>query len=1110
MRHKPDIWRGAARIQWGCVLMQLLGESNLTSLHLVLSGLRSVEGSLQAAPYQKAVRTARSILGEALTPRTVQAAVLDFIAEEQDSRSFDIDGDTLEFQARSDYDPEILSATRTLIDGLPAQQRTRDFADTSKHLVAHPSRDSAVPLRLHGVCFPAPETHNLERVSVGSVSVSWIDLEALASELDEMDREAGRQSRNWAGRLADIVVRVRTSSGLQQTDVLQLDGLRHLIGIPGSGKTTLIILLCILLARRGLRVAVFFTAIQVARDYLETLRGYDIDAGLLIGRATRTHLRHANRLSELVANREGGGGFARSVEGVDLLAQSCPLPAFADSWPEDDTWRFGEAPCERIYEAGSATPKLCPAWSLCGRVKSRRQLVNSPIWLGHIRGLDTTVPAHTSEERLRYFELVARSFDLVVVDEADEAQKNLDEYGAQILTLTGNVDSIHAGLLQTQSTLATNRTPVNNALLRYLVRANEFQGFTLGLVQEIRSLRVDRQDLASRYEDKLLTVGFLLREAIDEIGRAEKLAPGLLSALSDLWETAMYSAYHERDNENGFWPRVQRHKGVLGRSSEDCQDIWRRLNRAFRQYLALDQAVAREKPLAELSSTFLGLLGSSDTTGISPHVRLLTVAGFTIASYQRLAREARYLALRGELPEGDSGLGLYVPSPELREAVPRSILGTFTSVRFRRVPETEGFEIDYLVMDCTPRMLLHRLHDTGGANVLLASATSCLEPSSQYHVGRTPDIVLSPQSPQLGEVRMYFQPKLDRTTRRPIRFSGGGAVRNRKLRSMVTELATPAPSGRSDLERTLSTTITQSGRTRKAALVVNSYEQVRLVVDELATANPSLSSRTRGVLDSLPGDHTRSRFVTRGRVEEVGADPDVDVLVFPMGAIGRAMNIVFTDDEDSGRAAIGSIFFLTRPHPAAGDLGLMQSIVARETERLDSEDMRQLNLAEVEEVFRRRRYQAYGKIARLLARPMAFSQLDDETRRTFAANLLVSILQMVGRGIRRGMPVEVYFVDAAWAPNSADGEPESASSSTLVVMQDVLERCLDTPDPVEREMYSEIYGPFAEAFRDIDGVIPPTSFGPVGGEDYSPSPAGLEDAVGWDRPDTRKLQDVLR
>lgn len=1097
MRRKPDMWRGAARIQWGCVLMQLLGESNLNTLHLVLSGLRSVEQSRQVAPYQAAVRTTRSILGESLTPRAVQAAVLDFNAEKNDSRSFHIDENTLDFQARSAYDPDISSAVQTLMNGLAAQPTSRQFADTSKHLVARRAHGQSLPFRLNGLDFSEPDMHDLSRVPGGPITVGWPELEALASELDRTDMEAGRESRDWVGRLSEVEVRITTESGLQSTDVLHLDGLNHLVGLPGSGKTTLIILLCILLARSGRRVAVFLTAIQVARDYLEILKGYDVDTGLLLGRATSTHLRHSNQLAELVAMKEGEGGFARTIEGVELLAQSCPLPAFADRWPGDDEWTFGEAPCEHIREVGSTTPKLCPAWSLCGRVKNQRQLVNSRIWLGHIRGADTTLPAHAAQERSRYFEFIAQTFDLVVVDEVDEAQEYLDEYGAQVFTLTGNVDSIHAELLRTQAMLATNSTSVNNALLRYMVCANEFQGFTLDLVQEIRNLKDDSPHLANRYADKLLTVGFLLREAITAVGRRDKLSPGLLSALSDLWETAMYSAFYERGIDGGSWPRAQRHSSALERSVEDCQEIWRRLNRGLRQYLSLDQTVSRQEPLAEISSILRDLLGAPDTKSIAPHVRLLAVVGFTIASYQRLGREARYLALRGELPEGDNGLGISMPSSEMREAVPRSILGTFSAVRFRKLTGTDGLEIDHLVMDCTPRILLHRLHEIGGANVLLASATSRLEQSSQYHVGKSPDILLSPRNPQMGAVRLYFQPKFDQVTRNPLRFSGGGSDRNRNLRNMVAELAIPGPLGSCDLERTVMSTVTRSGKKRKVALVVNSYEQVRLVVDEILNVNPALGKRTCGVLDELPNDHTRARFIIRSRVEEMGADPNVDVLIFPIGAIGRAMNIVFTDDEDSGKAAIGSIFFLTRPHPAAGDLGLMQSIVAQETERLDAEDMRQLNLSEVSEFVSKRRNQIHRVIMRLLARPMAFGQLGDDTRMAFAANLLVSILQMVGRGIRQRMPVEVYFIDAAWAPNSAEGKPESPRSSTLVVMQDVLQRCFATLDPIEREIYREIYGPFADAFREIDGVILPDAFDDGIEDDFDPSLAGLEDAIEW-------------
>ena len=226
----------------------------------------------------------------------------------------------------------------------------------------------------------------------------------------------------------------------------------------------------------------------------------------------------------------------------------------------------------------------------------------------------------------------------------------------------------------------------------------------------------------------------------------------------------------------------------------------------------------------------------------------------------------------------------------------------------------------------------------------------------------------------------------------------------------------------------------------------------------------------------------------------------MDVLVFPLAALGRAVNIVFTeDDDDRGKSAIGSIFFLIRPHHAVGDTSLMLSILAKHTEQLDAEDFGHHGLSAVSRVVHQRRYEAFRQVSQLTTRPTNFSQLAPETRKAFAANLLVDILQMIGRGIRKGMPVEVYFVDAAWAPMSALGEPESANSSVLVEMQDVLRHCLNVQDPDERGIYEALYSQSWEAFREIDGLMRPNISHEGKPNEFFPSPAGLEDALdGWD------------
>src|SRR5206468_11894915 len=137
---------------------------------------------------------------------------------------------------------------------------------------------------------------------------------------------------------------------------------------------------------------------------------------------------------------------------------------------------------------------------------------------------------------------------------------------------------------------------------------------------------------------------------------------------------------------------------------------------------------------------------------------------------------------------------------------------------------------------------------------------------------------------------------------------------------------------------------------------------VRLVLDEIHAVNGSLGERTRGVVRELPQDATRLRYVLRGQTESLGPDPGVDVVVFPLGALGRGTNVVFdTDDADKGRAAIGSVFFLTRPHPAAGDLNLMISLLAQATESLDRTDLSSMPLAAVADVVDQRRYDGYRR-----------------------------------------------------------------------------------------------------------------------------------------------------
>lgn len=1092
MAEQPSLWQKADRIQWGCVLMDLLGERSLLHLHVVLSGLQSIEQSLQGSPYIQAIRTARVILGDLVTRHSVQNAVYEYVQQgKQRSFTIDINPERLTFASTYsfDLDPNIAQARTILNRPLPRAAHGLALADTSKDYVIETGPGRSFPIRLHGVTALEPRQHDTTRRPRQPIHVSMAQLRDLAAELDLDDHRNNRTSQDWSGRV-NFLLRKTTGSGLREAEQLTLDSLTHLIGLPGAGKTTLLNLLCILLGRRGLKVAVFFTSIEVAREYLETLRRYDVKVALLVGRSGQTHRTHANRMAELIAG-QGNGGFGHTREGAELFATSCALPAFAPEWPSD--WVIGDAPCERLTDAESEKRYLCPMWELCGRVKNHRDLVTAQVWLGHVISADTTVPAHTVEERMRYFELIAETFDLAIFDECDESQKVLDDYGALTLQLSGNDDSLHGMLQDLTGLLATNRTRVSDDLLRYVLQANEFGQHMLRFLVEVRHLSKKDPRLADTYADTLLTANFLLREAIIAAGVGGRFNDRMRSALSDFWERALYRAFFHRAVDDDTWPKAETYASDLDLRPDEARASWQRVNRSLKRYLAVEHEVVAEPMFEAIEHELLTIMGAKPKARITAHVRLLVTVGFAVASYQRLAQSARPLAWRGEIP---SKYIFARASEELRALVPRSVLGTYSGVRYRKSPDRGGFEFDYLVMDTTPRLMPHRLHRYGRVNVLLTSATSWLRDSTTYHVDHPPSYVICPATDEIGDIKMYIHPKLHPVSREPLRFSGGGSDREHNLRLMVAALAQAEPDHLSEIARAVLATCTPLGRPRKVALVVNSYAQVELVVEHIHAINPELGQRTRGVVAQIPTHAPRDRhprYILKGHVEALGSDQDIDVIVFPLGALGRGVNIVFhTDDGDRGRAAIGTIYFLTRPHPAAGDLSLMISLLARATHDLDQRPMQHLSLAEAQVVYNRERYRAFRAIANLLSRPMSASMLPDEVLINFAANQLVPILQTIGRGMRKHMPVNVYFVDAAWAPNSALEQPETNRSSLLVIMQRILVALVNDASPDLRDIHRALYGVFQEAFDNITGLLSPESHTQETVSMFSPSPVTSE------------------
>jgi hypothetical protein len=298
-------------------------------------------------------------------------------------------------------------------------------------------------------------------------------LEETASRMAELDQTAvpgefEKKPDDWEGRFQsmDLFVRHAETDRFECAERLVIDGLLNLIGIPGVGKSTLRdILTAHAVAELGQHVVIVVGDVAEAlrtverfnrlRKAAEQLRDDSRFAGFarlraapLIGITTREQ--HLERLHRRVSRRyplpmlQHDPAFA-------FLSTACPLSALRGA-EAGAPLPYREAPCIGLKpvkptpdgapppdDPALAMAKVshgCPLWSHCPRHDTERELRDATVWVTTPEALaSASLPRHLNPERLRYLELACRRSDLIIVDEADQAQIRLDRVFAPTATL---------------------------------------------------------------------------------------------------------------------------------------------------------------------------------------------------------------------------------------------------------------------------------------------------------------------------------------------------------------------------------------------------------------------------------------------------------------------------------------------------------------------------------------------------------------------------------------------------------------------------------------------------------------------------------------------------
>ncbi len=1141
MREPLAPYRGVDAVNYLClVAMDLLGQKSLRGLPPLLSGFESVLATLPPAA-ARALRNLRlagcapttlrdlRLMVEAYrrhherrererraardTTRTSTDGAARFSANGGTRRSADVanrgeDTEERGFEARfkiSDdlsvekrwnqlVPDDIREALQSLTNRMPPRTRPRVPSHDPGRAAEIRNKASGFEARVQALGFVPPPTpmFDLGRRPQALAPIRWDELVAIADRFDAMDVASSRQregERSWYYRLHDetderrVILYKTDRDGLVATDVLDLSGIRHLIGLPGAGKTTLLYLLAAHVQERGYRACFLFPSIEVSTGFVEKLHQYDVGAALVFGQSESARHRHVANFGASLSGLNKGLGVKRSV--ALSFSTNCALAAFASA--EEEEFPHEDPPCRVLEQERTKDNRRggaqCALASVCGRQFAERELVGASIWVGHVLSTDRRLSGLFSETEITYFELIARTFDLLVVDECDGTQSTLDERGTPLMKLSGDDSSVWSRLIEDlhgRAARGRNAFVSRTQIPTMLEMTGRF-----GRAAERLTARVMhfRDDFRKTHDRMLLTTVSIIADLFEAQDEAGPKDYGAQDALEKIWDLAAKRvAFRSRvpaevdEAEEDPETPTDRDRALQEAAELAAVDI--ESMRAFYDALLgaieewdLDGTEGALREVAAVLRAAPGLRSNHDDVRFLEYTGLLTTVSLLVLQHFGLAPHLRMLNAQGLI-----GADVFEqrPSRDALALLPETLVGRLSGVRYMLSDEGD-VDISHIGFVGTPRLLAQRMHELGledgeGPAVLLTSATSMLEQSPSFHINVGPHYVLNRPRAEGGWAgsKYRFLPQLDpRDDKRYLRFSGSRmSQRERILKAMVEQLFRGGALG--DVEAALRSNDVVDGIGRKVGFVLNSYEQCRIVFDYIMAQSPQWRGRVRYLVRPAPHGSVPEFGLTASEVEVLGTDRNWDLLIFPMTAIGRGVNLVYRFGPRVDQAMLGSLFFLTRPHPRMDSLQLLQGLIGRASEEFDQAQFG--STAQALEHLRQARNRESRAIKHLLRLPLSAQRLGEHAK-AFVADQMIMILQTIGRAMRGDCPAFVYFVDEAWAPRSAREERDTERSSMLVMMRRIMRECLNHPNAARRQCYENLYTSFSIPLERMEGLI---------------------------------------
>lgn len=920
----------------------------------------------------------------------------------------------------------------------------------------------------------------------------------------------------WPGLLASINFRTVDGQSFNESNVVPLvlddeNPFLHLVGMTGSRKSVLATLIAAWAVEKTLTTGVMHRVVLVFTTISEALRRAELLNGVFrddIGQAPVAVpiFGESGREKQIVRFFEATNVTAGEEYWAErFLASGCPLQArlTVDSRKAlaGKAIPTGSEPCLRLKDPDRPSMNyVCPFFARCPSRQRYADLVAAPVWIANpwTFGL-TRIPLPLIREKasqyqgqdIRVMELVASHADLVIVDESDVTQKAFDSIWGPTLRLYGG----QAGLYDVNVTAVVNydRQQRIEAAGHPWVR-NFVSGWES--VNVISAMLTDARYgtfLADWVRQDFFTLEYLLYRLARKLSGVpsgnylsseqqiylEKRFGELAGSILDILRSIM-GGTPVPDNESQFNDARRELLAIRRALLSTSNHRHSRIRGMVREWLKKwvlnpqeDKWSTYENRVKEIATYLNWTSYTPDTPENLESLLLLALALSNLRYYTLLITEQ--WEARPEIPRFNAEPMAHAPyyTDGLLPAPPLGQMFGFRIQCNDGLDGDDGIVIQAAEHRAIGRGALYELphllkaaENISGPRVITLSATSYMPGSSQFHQHIIPGGVLEPYPPgsenaiqqhPVTQSTFVFEPVRDNDGA-PL-FISGRPNKEDNLRRMATKLAQKLlPKILEELAYRAQKEPAMWGDRQRIILFPNSYRQAEAMAVPLAMRE-LFDHVYLLVRDFKPLPHG-IKSVTLTDIETIGIQTANErvVLVAPLQAIGRGLNMLNHND----LAAFGCAIFATRYYPPPGEFSAIVEAMHAATYQGNDKttDSAYQNLRKLRNRIR------HVKAAAESDKP--YSRLLKEERLMLAADTTALISQAAGRlvrGVPDMVPFLAYFTDAAWAPQSANGELDTDETSLLLAMRDYMSNMIESD-----LIFRAAHGPLFHALNNIKGV----------------------------------------